>query len=109
MDAAQVLRLVSEDTRHAILDALRGGERTVGELVALLDDEQTNVSHHLGTLREAGLVTARKDGRHQRYRLADAEVAKVLEQVEALAAKLDQVAYTASLGLPTGPDFHGYG
>lgn len=109
MDAAAVLRLVSESTRHRILDALRKGERTVGELVALLDDEQTNISHHLGTLREAGLVAARKDGRHQRYRLADAELAKVLEQVEALAARLDQVAYTASLGLPVGGGFQGYG
>lgn len=109
MDAAGVLRLVSERTRHAILDQLRSGEKSVGELVAALQDEQTNVSHHLGTLREAGLVAARKDGRRQRYRLADPEVAKVLEQVEALAAKLDEVGYTARLGLPTGPDFHGYG
>ena len=109
MDTAALLRLVSEGTRHAILDELRKGERTVTDLVAALKDEQSNVSHHLGTLREAGLVSARKDGRHQRYRLADSEVAKVLEQVESLAAKLEQVAYTASLGLPTGPDFHGYG
>ncbi len=109
MDAVALLRLVSEDTRHALLDALRGGEKTVGQLVAALGDEQSNVSHHLGTLREAGLVLARRDGRSQVYRLADAEVSKVLEQVEALAARLEQLAYTSSLGLPIDAGFHGYG
>lgn len=109
MDAVALLRLVSEGTRHAILEELRKGERTVAELVAALADEQSNVSHHLATLRQAGLVVARRDGRNQRYRLADAEVAKVLEQVEALASRLEQLAYSASLGLPADPGFHGYG
>lgn len=109
MDAVALLRLVSEETRHAILDELRKGERTVGQLVAALQDEQTNVSHHLATLREAGLVAARKAGRNQHYRLADAEVAKVLAQVESLAARLEELAYTASLGLPIDAQFHGYG
>lgn len=109
MDAVGVLRLVSESTRHAILDELRRGERTVSQLVAVLEDEQSNVSHHLATLREAGLVACRREGRRQVYRLADAEVAKVLEQVESLAARLEQLAYTASLGLPVGEGFHGYG
>jgi ArsR family transcriptional regulator len=109
MDSVALLRLVSEGTRHAILDELRKGERSVNGLVAVLADEQSNVSHHLGTLREAGLVSARKDGRHQYYRLADSEVAKVLEQVESLAARLEQLAYTSSLGLPVDAGFHGYG
>ncbi len=109
MDAVALLRLVSEQTRHALLDELRAGERTVTELVATLEDEQSNVSHHLGTLREAGLVSCRRDGRRQLYRLADREVAKVLEQVESLAARLEELAYTSSLGLPIDAGFHGYG
>ena len=109
MDAVALLRLVSEDTRHALLEALRGGEKTVGQLVTALQDEQSNVSHHLGTLREAGLVVCRREGRRQVYRLADGEVAKVLEQVQHLAARLEQLAYTSSLGLPVDAAFHGYG
>jgi ArsR family transcriptional regulator, virulence genes transcriptional regulator len=109
MDAASLLRLVSEGTRHRILTELRGGERTVGDLVAALRDEQSNVSHHLATLREAGLVASRREGRTQRYRLADPEVGRVLEQVEALAARLDRLAYSSLLGLPSDPAFHGYG
>lgn len=109
MDSVALLRLVSEKTRHALLEELRKGERTVGHLVTALGDEQSNVSHHLGTLREAGLVLARKQGRNQVYRLADQAVAKILEQVEALAARLEQLAYTSSLGLPVDAGFHGYG
>lgn len=109
MDAVALLRLVSEETRHALLDSLRAGEKTVTQLVTALGDEQSNVSHHLGTLREAGLVICRREGRSQVYRLADNEVAKVLEQVETLAARLEQLAYTSSLGLPIDAAFHGYG
>lgn len=109
MDAVALLRLVSEKTRHSLLDTLRNGEKNVGQLVEALHDEQSNVSHHLGTLREAGLVLARREGRSQVYRLADGEIAKVLEQVEALAARLEQLAYTSSLGLPLDAGFHGYG
>ena len=109
MDSASLLRLVSERTRHAILSELRQGERAVGQLVTVLDDEQTNVSHHLATLRQANLVAVRKAGRQQFYRLSDPEVGRLLDQVETLAAKLDQVAYVSALGLPLQPTFHGYG
>ena len=109
MDSAALLRLVSERTRHALLSALRSGERTVTDLVALLQDEQSNVSHHLATLREANLVAVRRQGRQQIYRLSDPEVGRLLDQVEALAAKLDQVAYVTALGLPVQPAFQGYG
>lgn len=109
MDSAALLRLISESTRHALLKSLRGGERTVSELVAALHDEQSNVSHHLATLRREGLVAARRIGRKQVYRLADSEVGRMLDQVDALAARLDQVVYTTALGIPTDPAFHGYG
>ncbi len=78
-------------------------------LVAQLEDEQSNVSHHLKVLRDAGLVACRRDGRAQVYRLADTEVARVLGEVEALADRLDRAAYTARLGLPADAGFHGYG
>jgi DNA-binding transcriptional ArsR family regulator len=109
MDSASLLRLVSERTRHALLSALRQGERTVTQLVAQLQDEQTNVSHHLATLRQANLVSVRKQGRQQIYRLSDPEVGRLLDQVESLAARLDQVAYVSALGLPVEPAYQGYG
>lgn len=109
MDSAALLRLISESTRHALLRNLREGERTVSQLVAAVQDEQSNVSHHLATLRREGIVAARKSGRTQVYRLADAEVGRMLDQVDAIAARLDRVAYSAALGLPADAAFHGYG
>jgi DNA-binding transcriptional ArsR family regulator len=109
VESAALLRLVSEVTRHGVLEALREGELTVSQLTERLGDEQSNVSHHLAVLREAGLVSARRNGRHQHYRIADPEVARLLEQVQALASRLDQVAYSSRLGLPAVPGFQGYG
>ncbi len=109
MDSGSLLRLISEATRHAILARLRQGEQTVGDLVVALADEQSNLSHHLAGLRKAGLVAARKEGRTQRYRLSDPEVAKLLDQVDGLASRLDQVGYTAALGISVEPGFSGYG
>jgi DNA-binding transcriptional ArsR family regulator len=108
VEAVALLRLISESSRHRLLHTLRSGEKSVGQLVALLQDEQSNLSHHLALLRQAGLVASRRQGRNQVYRLADPEVARLLDQVEQVATRLDQVAYTAGLGMPAETVFRGY-
>ena len=60
---------VAEPRRREILDLLAAGERSVGELVLLLDIAQPQVSKHLRVLREVGLVDVRDEGRHRMYRL----------------------------------------
>jgi DNA-binding transcriptional ArsR family regulator len=60
---------VAEPRRRQILDALAGGERSVNELVTLLELAQPHVSKHLRVLREVGLVKVRDDGRQRMYRL----------------------------------------
>ena len=109
MDTAALLRLISEPTKHALLSALREGERTVSDLVATTGREQSNLSHHLAVLREQGLVRVRAVGRQRHYRLADRELRRLLEQVDALADRLEQVAYSSGLGLSLDSSFHGYG
>jgi DNA-binding transcriptional ArsR family regulator len=109
MDAAGFLRLIAEPTRFAILEQLRLGERGVAELIVTLGAEQSNLSHHLRSLRNAGLVQARAIGRERRYRLADPEIRRLLEQVEGLAGRLEKVAFYTGLELPYNPGFHGYG
>ncbi len=109
MDAAALLRLVSEPTKHAVLSALREGEQTVGELVQATGREQSNVSHHLRVLREQGLVQTRTAGRNRHYRLADRELRRLLEQVDRIADRLERVAYSSGLGLSLDSSFHGYG
>lgn len=60
---------VAEPRRRAILDALAGSERSVNELVELLELAQPQVSKHLRVLREVGAVEVRDVGRQRLYRL----------------------------------------
>lgn len=65
-----VFNAIAEPRRRAILDALLdGGAHSVGEVVAQLRIPQPTVSKHLGVLRQVGIVSVRRRGRHRLYRL----------------------------------------
>ena len=64
-----VLDVIAEPTRRRILDVVREGERSVGELVDELGMHQPGVSRHLRVLRDAGLVEVRQDAQRRLYRL----------------------------------------
>ena len=66
---ARMLRALADPERLRIITCLREGPRNVSELAALLDAEVVNVSHHLGVLRNAGVVIDEKQGRFVVYRL----------------------------------------
>ena len=68
---ASFFHALSDPRRLRILDLLRGGEQCVCDLQANLDCGQSLLSFHLKTLRDAGLVAMRKEGRWSHYRLAD--------------------------------------
>jgi DNA-binding transcriptional ArsR family regulator len=68
-DSLAVLDVIAEPTRRRILDAVREGERSVGELVDEVGMHQPGVSRHLKVLREAGLVEVRRDAQRRLYRL----------------------------------------
>lgn len=67
--ALSVLEVIAEPTRRRILDAVRDGERSVGELVEQVGMHQPGVSRHLKVLRDAGLVEVRSDAQRRLYRL----------------------------------------
>ena len=71
------LRALSDPTRLEILALLRQGERCVCELTGALDAAQSRLSFHLKVLKDAGLVTDRRDGRWVYYTLVDAAVEEV--------------------------------
>jgi DNA-binding transcriptional ArsR family regulator len=73
---------LAEPSRRRILDLLRSGERSVGELVASLDLSQPGVSKHLKVLREAGLVAVRRDGKRRWYGLRAAPLSEVADWLE---------------------------
>ena len=69
MPALAVLDVIAEPTRRRILDVVRDGERSVGELVEAVGMHQPGVSRHLKVLRDAGLVEVRRDAQRRLYRL----------------------------------------
>ncbi|GJM44669.1 MAG: hypothetical protein DHS20C21_15110 [Gemmatimonadota bacterium] len=68
-DAVRFFQALGDETRLALLQELRREERTVGDLVDALRCPQPKVSRHLKVLKEAGLVTDRRDGRNVAYSL----------------------------------------
>jgi DNA-binding transcriptional ArsR family regulator len=78
---ARRFRLLAEPMRIRLLDRLRDGEATVGELSASLETSQQNVSKHLAVLADAGILGRRKDGNHVRYSIVDEDVFSLCEQV----------------------------
>ncbi|MFO8098555.1 MAG: metalloregulator ArsR/SmtB family transcription factor [Salinibacter sp.] len=75
----QLLKGFSDSTRLRILCLLRDREVCVHEIVEMLDVSQSAVSHQLRVLRDARLVSHRRDGRHVYYQLADDHVRTMLE------------------------------
>jgi DNA-binding transcriptional ArsR family regulator len=64
-----VFRALSDPTRRAIFESLTRGEAPVKDLTARFGVSQPAISQHLATLRDAGLVTERREGRLAFYRV----------------------------------------
>jgi ArsR family transcriptional regulator, arsenate/arsenite/antimonite-responsive transcriptional repressor len=86
--AARLFHALSDETRLCILERLRRGERCVCELTDALDAAQSRLSFHLRVLKEAGLVTDRREGRWMYYTLNPEKLADVADLAETLATPL---------------------
>ena len=78
---AQRFRVIGEPMRIRLLDALRDGGMTVGELVEATGASQQNVSKHLAVLHQAGIVSRSKEGTKVRYGILDESVFVLCEHV----------------------------
>jgi DNA-binding transcriptional ArsR family regulator len=78
---ARRFRVLGEPMRIRLLDLLREGEGTVGELSQSLGASQQNVSKHLAVLADAGILGRRKQGNHVLYRIVDQGVFALCEEV----------------------------
>lgn len=76
---AERFRALGEPARLEIMQVLRTGEHTVGELVAATELGTANVSKHLQILLAAGFVTRRKDGLYVHYGLASEDVFRLCD------------------------------
>ena len=78
---AQRFSVLGEPMRIKLLDRLREGDATVGELQEALGGTQQNVSKHLGILHAAGMVSRTKQGNRTRYSISDPSVFELCDQV----------------------------
>jgi DNA-binding transcriptional ArsR family regulator len=83
---AEIASLVGDPARAGMLTALMDGKAlTSGELARVAGITPQTASGHLARLSEAGLLAAFRQGRHHYYRLASAEIARMLETMLAVA------------------------
>jgi len=82
--AAELFHALSDETRLDIMEMLKVGERCVCELQDALDSAQSRLSFHLRVLKDAGLVTDRREGRWSYYRIAPDVVREVHDLAVAL-------------------------
>ena len=81
-----IASLIGEPARAAVLQTLLDGRALpAGELARIAGVSPQTISSHLAKLVEGNLLTSETHGRHRYYRLADPEVAQVLERLSALA------------------------
>src|ERR671934_2178997 len=84
--AVQLFRALSDPTRLSILERLRYGERCVCELTDALDAAQSRLSFHLKVLKDAGLVTDRREGRWMYYTMSPEAFGEVAAALDALSS-----------------------
>ncbi len=77
--AASLLKTMAHEGRLTILCHIGSGEKSVGQLEDLLNMRQASVSQMLARLREAGLVTTRREGKTIFYSLTDADTIRVID------------------------------
>lgn len=86
--AAEVLGHLADPTRLHLLRLLAGGEQDVTTLTEQVSASRSSVSQHLGRLRLAGLVHARRDGRRMLYHVASDHLSGLVEEAVQFAGHL---------------------
>jgi DNA-binding transcriptional ArsR family regulator len=101
--ADRVYRAISDPTRRAILDLLAGSEKSVKELTAEFSMSQPAISQHLGELKSAKLVAARRVHRENRYRLTARPLAPVLTWLDRYRRFVDPAGHHWAIGPSQAP------
>jgi DNA-binding transcriptional ArsR family regulator len=84
---AEVCRVLTDPKRLMLLDVLREGEHSVGDLANELGCNLANVSQHLAVLRSAGLVETRRTGTTILYSLAEPELVEACDVIQRIVAR----------------------
>ena len=96
MVVPDVFQILADPTRRRLVDALRGGERSVNQLVEMVDIGQPGVSRQLQVLEDANFVVVRPQGRQRFYALRPEpfeELSKFVTTYRAIwEGRLDRIA-----------------
>lgn len=84
---AEICKVLTDPKRLMLLDTLRDGERSVGELAVTIGVTLPNASQHLAVLRSAGLVDGRRQGTTVNYRLAEPAIATACDIIHAIVMR----------------------
>lgn len=89
-EVAALLKTLSHPARLRLACALAEGEYAVGELEEQLGIHQPTLSQQLGALREAGVVTTRREAKQIFYRLSEEKAARLIEALYAIYCEPEQ-------------------
>jgi len=105
---ADALSAAAEPTRRRLLQLLATGPRTVSELAEQFTVTRPAISQHLAVLADAGLVTARKDGRQRLYSVVPAGITQLRAEIDRFwSTELDLLVDDAAKRATTQPEEHG--
>ena len=101
---AKLFRGFADPSRLAILESLRSGPKSVGEVVFATGFAQSSVSTHLACLYECGLASRRQQGKFVYYSLSDERVAALLRMGDELLADVARGIYECTRYEAPGTD-----
>lgn len=84
---AEICKVLTDPKRLMLIDALRAGEQSVGELAGAVGLSLANASQHLAVLRHAGLVMTRRAGTSIHYRLSGPELVEACDVIDRIARR----------------------
>jgi DNA-binding transcriptional ArsR family regulator len=79
MNEIEIFKALADPTRLKILECIKNEEKCICEVIPYTGKSQPNVSLHLKTLKNAGLITERKDGTRIMLSIADKDVFKLID------------------------------
>jgi len=94
--SADLLKILAHPARLAILTILREGEQCVCHMEAMLKLRQAYISQHLKILKDAEIVSDRRDGWNMYYRVTRSEVFAIMETIFAASGQPDAIPHTHS-------------
>jgi DNA-binding transcriptional ArsR family regulator len=93
---ADLFKVLSHPARMAILSVLRDGEQCVCHMEAMLNLRQAYISQHLKVLKDAGIVSDRRDGWNMYYRVIQPEVFTVIDSMFSLTGQPASIPHAHS-------------